>query len=151
MMNCETFIDGDSLGNTITRIADNTIGSSGRVEGENGLIGNVQLGDLECLEHDIGHLLSVDFGVECGLSQKNWILPWVGSQNLSESMVPHPFHILPISYETSLDWVGDLEYSSLFLGLITKELVLLFRTHHKSGILGSSYYCGENTSWGLFS
>lgn len=63
-----TFVDGDSVGNSISRVHDDTGGSSGGIEGEDGLDGDVHGGCVEGLEHDLGHLLSVGLGVKRGLS-----------------------------------------------------------------------------------
>merc|ERR1711987_39057 len=47
-----TFIDGDSVGNTITRVHNNTGGTTRGVQGEHSLDGNVHGGHVEGLEHD---------------------------------------------------------------------------------------------------
>jgi hypothetical protein len=47
-----TFIDWDSVGNSITRINDHTSGSSGGVEGKNSLDRDIELWDTESLEED---------------------------------------------------------------------------------------------------
>merc|ERR1719249_631664 len=52
-----TFIDGDSVGNTITRVHDNTGGTTRGIEGEDSLDGNIHGGHVEGLKHDLGHLL----------------------------------------------------------------------------------------------
>merc|ERR1719394_625778 len=59
-----TLVDGDSVGDTITGVHDNTGGTSGGVEGEDSLDGNIHGGHVEGLEHDLGHLLTVSLGVE---------------------------------------------------------------------------------------
>merc|ERR1712121_41746 len=58
-----TFIDGDSVGDTITRVHDNTSGTARGIEGEDSLDGNIHGGHVEGLEHDLGHLLTVSLGV----------------------------------------------------------------------------------------
>merc|ERR1712088_1043973 len=58
-----TFIDGDGVGYTITRVHDNTSGTSRSVEGEDGLDGNIHGWHVEGLEHDLGHLFTVSFWV----------------------------------------------------------------------------------------
>ena len=72
--NGETFIDWDSVGNTISRINDATGGSTVGVEGKDGLDGNVHTGNLESLEHELGHLLSVGFWVSWGLGEETFVL-----------------------------------------------------------------------------
>merc|ERR1712243_140030 len=52
-----TFIDGDTMGDTISRVHDNTSGTARGVEGEDSLNGNIHGGHVEGLEHDLGHLL----------------------------------------------------------------------------------------------
>merc|ERR1712168_974043 len=47
-----TFIDGDSVGDTITRVHDNTGGTTRGVQGEDSLDGNIHGGHVEGLEHD---------------------------------------------------------------------------------------------------
>merc|ERR1719223_2273528 len=66
-----TFIDGDGVRNTITRIYDDTGGTAGGVQGEDSLDGNVHSGHVEGLKHDLGHLLSVCLGVEGSLSEQD--------------------------------------------------------------------------------
>ena len=69
-----TLIDGDSVGDTITRVHDNTGGTARGIEGEHGLDGDVHGGGVEGLEHDLSHLLSVGLGVQGGLSQEDGVL-----------------------------------------------------------------------------
>merc|ERR1719317_80935 len=52
-----TFIDGDTVGDTISRVHDNTSGTARGIEGEDSLDGNIHGGHVEGLEHDLGHLL----------------------------------------------------------------------------------------------
>lgn len=58
----ETFEDGHGMGDTISGIADETSGTSGGVEGEDGLDLDGAFLDLEGLEHNLKHLLSVVLG-----------------------------------------------------------------------------------------
>merc|ERR1719493_144491 len=51
-----TLIDGDSVGDTITRVHDNTSGTTRGIKGEDSLDGNIHGGHVEGLEHDLGHL-----------------------------------------------------------------------------------------------
>merc|ERR1719397_2298370 len=54
-----TFIDGDTVGDTISRIHDNTSGTARGIEGEDSLDSNIHSGHVEGFEHDLGHLLTV--------------------------------------------------------------------------------------------
>merc|ERR1719233_873753 len=60
------FIDGDTVGDTVSRVHDNTSGTARGIEGEDSLDGNIHGGHVEGLEHDLGHLLTVSLGVEGG-------------------------------------------------------------------------------------
>merc|ERR1712121_422756 len=51
-----TFIDGDTVGDTISRVHDNTSGTARGIEGEDSLDGNIHGRHVEGLEHDLGHL-----------------------------------------------------------------------------------------------
>merc|ERR1712224_1110133 len=69
-----TFIDGDTVGDTVTRVHDDTSGTARGVEGENSLDGNIHGGGVEGLKHDLGHLLPVGLGVEGSLSEEDGLL-----------------------------------------------------------------------------
>merc|ERR1711972_627676 len=58
-----TFIDGDIVGDTITRVHDHTGGTTGGVEGKDSLDGNIHGGHVEGLKHDLSHLFTVSFRV----------------------------------------------------------------------------------------
>merc|ERR1719205_451091 len=66
-----TFIDGDGVGDTITGVHDHTGGTTGGIQGEDSLDGNIHGGHVEGLEHDLSHLLTVSLGVEGSLSQED--------------------------------------------------------------------------------
>merc|ERR1711894_644196 len=69
-----TFIDGDTVGDTISRVHDNTSGTARGIEGEDSLDSNIHGRHVEGLEHDLGHLLTVSLGVEGSLSEQNGLL-----------------------------------------------------------------------------
>merc|ERR1712102_141619 len=48
-----TFVDGDTVGDTITRVHDDTGGTARGIEGEDSLDGNIHGGHVEGLEHDL--------------------------------------------------------------------------------------------------
>merc|ERR1719391_1334028 len=52
-----TLVDWDTVGDTVTGVHDDTGGTSGGVEGEDSLDGNIHGGHIEGLKHDLGHLL----------------------------------------------------------------------------------------------
>ena len=112
--------------------------------------GNVHGGNIEGLEHDLGHLFSVDLGVKRGLSQENWVLIWGDSKLYVESVVPDLLHIIPVLDDTVLNWVRDLENTSLLLSLVSEILVLALNTDENVEVLGSSDDGGEDASGGIF-
>merc|ERR1711998_229627 len=52
-----TLVDGDTVGDTVAGIHDDTGGTAGGVQGEHSLDGDVHGGHVEGLKHDLGHLL----------------------------------------------------------------------------------------------
>merc|ERR1712193_63305 len=91
-----TFVDWDVVGNTITSVEDNTGGSAGGVEGEDGLDADVHGGDVEGLEHDLGHLLTVGLGVEGSLGQEDGLLLGGDTELVVEGVVPDLLHVVPV-------------------------------------------------------
>lgn len=69
-----SLVDGDGVGDSISRVEDDTSGPSRGVEGEDCLNGDVEGGGVESLEHDLGHLLAVDLGVEGSLGEEDGVL-----------------------------------------------------------------------------
>jgi len=128
--NGETFIDWDSVGNTISRINDATGGSTVSVEGKDGLDGNVHTGNLESLEHELGHLLSVGFWVHWGLSEENVVLGGIDSELVGEAVLPDLLHFGPVGNDTGFDWVGKVEDTSHLACLITDVFGFRLNTEH---------------------
>merc|ERR1711863_257136 len=69
-----TLVDGNTMGDTVTGVHDDTSGTSRGVQGEHSLDGDVHGGHVEGLEHDLGHLLPVGLGVEGSLSKEDGLL-----------------------------------------------------------------------------
>jgi hypothetical protein len=67
----KSFVDGDGMGNTITRVSDETGGSTSSVERHNGLDADIDVLDLEGLHHDLDHLLSVSFRLSGGFREQH--------------------------------------------------------------------------------
>merc|ERR1712159_846879 len=57
-----TLVDGHGVGHTITAIHHDTSGTARGVQGEHSLDGDVEATDVEGLEHDLGHALTVVLG-----------------------------------------------------------------------------------------
>merc|ERR1711925_60418 len=83
-----TFIDGDTVGDTISRVHDDTSGTAGSIEGEDSLDGDIHSGHVEGLEHDLGHLLTVSLGVEGSLSQEDGLFLRGNTELVVEGVVP---------------------------------------------------------------
>merc|ERR1712230_291319 len=92
-----TFIDGDTVGDTISRVHDNTSGTARGIEGEDSLDGNIHSGHVEGLEHDLGHLLTVSLGVEGSLSEEDGLFLRGNTEFIVEGVVPDLLHIIPVS------------------------------------------------------
>merc|ERR1719383_1060411 len=119
------FIDGDSVGHTVSRVKDDASGSARGIQGEDSLDGNIHGGGVEGLEHDLGHLLTVSLGVKRGFCQKNGVLLGGNTELIVEGVVPDLLHVIPVGDDSVLDWVLEGEDTSLGLGLITNIRVLL--------------------------
>ena len=83
-----SLIDGHSVGDTITRVEHDTSGTSGGIQREYGLDGDVHGWSVEGLEHDLCHLLPVGLGVEGSLSQQNRVLLWGNTKFVVEGVMP---------------------------------------------------------------
>jgi hypothetical protein len=144
-----TLVHWDVVANSITGVEDDTGGSAGGVEGEDGLDGDVHGWEVEGLEHDLGHLLSVSLWVEWSLSQEGWALLWGDSELVVVGVVPDLLHIVPVGDDTVLDWVLQGEDTSLGLSLVSDVAVLLAHTDHDTLVSWSSDDGWEDGSWGI--
>ena len=83
-----SLVDGNGVGDTITRVENDTGGTSRGVQGEHGLDGDVHGGGVKGLEHDLCHLLSVGLGVEGSLSQQYGVLLGGNTKLVVEGVMP---------------------------------------------------------------
>merc|ERR1712113_685053 len=127
-----TFIDRDTVGDTIIRVHDNTSGTSRGIEGKDGLDCNVHGGHVKGLEHDLCHLLTVGIGVKGSFSKKDRLLLRGNTELIVEGVVPDLLHIIPVGDDSMLNRVLQGEDTSLGLGLISNIGILLSHTHHHS-------------------
>lgn len=100
-----SFVDWDGVGDTISRVEDDSGGTSGSVEGEDSLDGDIHGWGVEGLEHDLGHLFTVSLWIEWGFSEKYWVLFWGNAKLVVESVMPDFFHVVPVGNDTMLNWV----------------------------------------------
>jgi len=125
-----TLVDRYSVGDTVTGVEHDTGGTTGRVEGENGLDSDVHGRAVERLEHDLCHLLSVRFRVERCLCEEDWVLLRGDTQLVVERMVPDLLHVVPVRDDAVLDRVLKSEDTALALSLITDVRILLTHADH---------------------
>merc|ERR1712177_59360 len=146
-----TFIDGDSVGDTISRVHDNTSGTARGIEGEDSLDSNIHSGHVEGLEHDLGHLLTVSLGVEGSLSQEDGLLLRGNTELIVEGVVPDLLHVIPVGDDSVLNGVLEGKDTSLGLGLISNICILLSHTDHHTLVAGTSNNGGEDSSGSVIS
>merc|ERR1719204_2655808 len=146
-----TLIDGDTVGDTVTGVHDNTSGTARGIEGKDSLDGNVHGGHVEGLEHDLGHLLTVSLGVEGSLSQEDRLLLWGNTEFIVEGVVPDLLHVIPVGDDSVLNGVLEGEDTSLGLSLISNIGILLSHTDHDTLVSWSSNNGWEDGSWSIVS
>merc|ERR1712228_556985 len=146
-----TFIDGDIVGDTISRVHDHTGGTTGGIQGEDSLDGNIHGGHVEGLEHDLSHLLTVSLGVEGSLSQENRLLLWGNTEFIVEGVMPDLLHIIPVGDDTMFNRVLQGEDTSLGLSFISNIGIFLSHTDHDTLMPGASNDGGEDSPWGIIS
>ena len=116
----ETFVNGDGVRDAITRIQDDTGGTTGGVEGQDGLNSDIESGSIECLEHNLGHLFTVSLGVKGGFCEQDWVFLRSDAEFVIESMMPNFLHVIPVGDDTVLDGVLKSENTTLRLSLVTE-------------------------------
>merc|ERR1719245_1120856 len=119
-----TFIDGDGVRNTITRVHDDTGGTTRGIGGEDSLDSDIHGGHVEGLKHDLSHLLTVSLGVKGSLSQKDGLLLGGNTEFIVESVMPDLLHVIPVGDDTVLNGVLEGEDTPLGLGLVSNIGVL---------------------------
>merc|ERR1719184_38739 len=146
-----TFIDGDTMGDTISRVHDDTSGTARGIQGEDSLDGNIHSGHVEGLEHDLGHLLTVSLGVEGSLSEQNGLLFRGNAELIVEGVVPDLLHIIPVSDDSVLNGVLEGQDTSLGLSFISNIGILLSHTDHHTLVAGTSNNGGEDSTGSIIS
>lgn len=129
-----TLVDGNCVGHTVSGVEDDTSGSAGSVQGEDGLNGDVEGGGVESLEHDLRHLFTVGLWVEGSLREQDWVLLRSNSELVVEGVVPDLLHVVPVGDDTVLNGVLECEDTSLGLSLVTDVRVLQRRAEKVASI-----------------
>merc|ERR1712080_545812 len=146
-----TFIDGDIVGDTITRVHDHTSGTTRSIEGEDSLDSNIHGGHVEGLEHDLSHLLTVSLGVEGSLSEEDGLFLRGNTEFIVEGVMPDLLHIIPVGDDTVFNGVFQGEDTSLGLSLINDIGILLSHTDHDTLVAGASNNGREDSPGGIVS
>merc|ERR1712154_12958 len=113
-----TFIDGDTVRDTITRVHDDTSGTARGIEGEDSLDGNIHGRHVESLKHDLSHLLMVGLRVKGSFSKEDGLFLRSNTELIVEGVVPDLLHIIPVG-DDLLNWVLEGKDTSLGLSLIS--------------------------------
>jgi hypothetical protein len=146
-----TFEYWDVVGYTITRVEDDTGGTSGSVEGEYGLDSDVHSWEVEGFEHDLSHLFTVSLWVEWGFSEKSWAFFWGNAEFVVVGVVPDFFHIIPVGDDTVFDWVFKGKDTTLGLSFISDIGVFLSHTDHDTLVTWASDDGGEDSAGSVIS
>ena len=123
-------VDGHGVCGTISGIEHDTRRTTGRVQRQHSLDGDVHGRGFECLEHDLCHLFPVGLRVEGSLGQQNWVLLGGDSELVVEGMMPDLLHVVPVCDDALLDGVLQGEDTPLALGLVTDVAFLLSHADH---------------------
>merc|ERR1712124_240421 len=146
-----TLIDGDVVGDTISRVHNHTGGTTGGVKGEDGLDSNIHGGHVEGLKHDLSHLLTVSLGVEGSLSEEDGLFLGGNTEFIVEGVMPDLFHIIPVGDDTVFNGVFQGKDTSLGLSFITDVAVFLTHTNHNTLMARTADNGGEDGSWCVIS
>ena len=90
-----SLVDGHSVRDTITRVEDTSSGTSGSVQGKNGLNLHVHGGNVESLEVDLSHSLSVLLGVQGSLSEHDRVFLGGNTKLVVVGVMPDLLHVIP--------------------------------------------------------
>merc|ERR1719474_1034993 len=146
-----TFIDGNSMGDTITRVHDNTSSTARGIKGEDSLDGNIHGGHVEGLKHDLSHLLTVGLRVKGSFSKEDGLFLRSNTELIVEGVVPDLLHIIPVGNDSVLNGVFEGKYTSLGLSLISNIGILLTHTNHHTLVAGTANNGGEDSSGSIIS
>lgn len=122
----ETLVDGDDVGDTITRVHDDSGEKTLGVQDEHGLDGDVDAGEAIGLEHLLHHLFSVSLGVHGRLGQEDLALAGVDLELLVEGVIVEVTHVLPVPDDTVVEGITDVKHRTDLGGLISHHDVLFF-------------------------
>merc|ERR1712002_383692 len=139
------------MGDTITRVHDDTSGTSRSIQGEDSLDGNIHCGHVEGLKHDLGHLLTVGLWVKGSLSKEDGLLLRGNTKLIVKGVVPDLFHIIPVGDDSVFNGVLEGKDTSLGLGLNSNIGILLSHTNHHTLVARTANNGGEDSSGSVIS
>merc|ERR1712212_986556 len=146
-----TFIDGDTMGDTISRVHDDTSGTARGIQGEDSLDGDIHGGHVESFKHDLGHLLTVSLWGEGSLSEEDRLLLRGNTELIVEGVVPDLLHVIPVGDDSVLNGVLECEDTSLGLSLISHISILLSHTDHHTLVARTTNNGGEDSTGSIVS
>mmetsp|Transcript_2751 Transcript_2751/g.1905 ORF Transcript_2751/g.1905 Transcript_2751/m.1905 type:complete len:295 (+) Transcript_2751:509-1393(+) len=144
-----TFVDRNSVGNTITGVQNASGGSTRGIEGQNGLDVDIHGRDVEGLEHDLGHAFTVGLWVQRSLSQQDRVFLRSNTKLVVEGVMPDLLHIIPVGDNTVLNWVLEGKNTTLGLGFVSDVSILLVHANHDSRVLRSAYNRRKDSARGI--
>jgi hypothetical protein len=103
--------------------------------------------DVESLEHDLSHSLSVGFRVQRSFGQQDRVFLRSHAELVVKCVMPDLLHIVPVGDDSVLNRILKGKHTSLGLSFITDISVFLIHTHHDSRMLRSADDGREDSSW----
>merc|ERR1719508_413931 len=146
-----TFIDGDGVGDTISRVQNDTSRTTRSIQGKNSLNSNIHGRGVEGLEHDLGHLLTISLGVQGGFSKEYGMFLRGDSEFIVEGVVPDLLHVIPVGDDPMFNGIFQGEDTSLGLGLVSNIGILLSHTNHHTLVARTPHNGGEDCAWSIIS
>merc|ERR1711970_1143063 len=113
------------MGDTISRVHDDTSGTARGIEGEDSLDSDIHGGHVEGFKHDLGHLFTVSLGVEGSLSEEDGLLLRGNTKLIVEGVVPDLLHVIPVGDDSVLNGILEGQNTSLGLSLVSNIGILL--------------------------
>mmetsp|Transcript_56970 Transcript_56970/g.132840 ORF Transcript_56970/g.132840 Transcript_56970/m.132840 type:complete len:283 (+) Transcript_56970:444-1292(+) len=146
MRHCVALVNGHHMGDTIAAVTDNACCPPRCVQRQHSLRRNIHGRNIEGLEHDLCHLLSVGLGVQRGLREQHGVLIGHHVEAVVECVAPDPLHVIPVLHHPMQDGVSHLEDAPLLLTSLTDIHVLVLSATHDVGSLRPPYDRREDTA-----
>lgn len=108
----EPFVDGHGVGDAVAGVEDATGGTAAGVQGQHGLDGGIEGGDVEGLEEDLGGGVAVGAGVEGGFGEQDGMFFAHGLEALAVDVLPDLLHVVPVGDDAVLERVADLQQTA---------------------------------------